>query len=101
MRINPGFTVSRGIITGPPQWLSGKESACNVGAAGDASSIPGLGRSPGGGQGNALQHSCLENPVDRGAWRAIPYRVAKSRHDLNDSAGMQLFIVLLLLKIPT
>ena len=38
--------------------------------AGDLGSIPGSGRSPGGGHGNPLQHSCLENPMDRGAWRA-------------------------------
>ena len=44
----------------------GKESTCNVG---DRDSIPGLARSPGGGHGNPLQYSCLENPVDRGAWR--------------------------------
>ena len=43
-------------------WLSGKESACNVGVARDAGSIPGSGRSFGGGHGNALQYSCLENP---------------------------------------
>ena len=43
----------------------GKESACN---AGDLSSIPGLGRSPGEGNGNPFQYSCLENPMDRGAW---------------------------------
>ena len=42
-----------------------KESACN---AGDSGSIPGSGRSPGAGNGNPLQHSCLENPTDRGAW---------------------------------
>ena len=42
-----------------------KESACN---AGDARLIPGLGRSPGGGNGSPLQYSCLENPVDRGVW---------------------------------
>ena len=47
---------------GLPQWLSSKESTCNAGAAGDSGSIPGLGRSPGGGHGNRLQHSCLENP---------------------------------------
>ena len=46
--------------------------------AGDVGLIPGLGRSPGGGQGNALQYSCLENPMDRGAWRAMVYGVAKS-----------------------
>ena len=44
-----------------------KESACNVG---DLCSVPGLGRSPGGGHGNPLQYSCLENPMDKGAWRA-------------------------------
>ena len=46
----------------------------------DAVSIPGLGRSPGGGQGNPLWYSCLENPMDRGAWRAAVHRFAK-RHD--------------------
>ena len=44
---------------------SGKASTCN---AGDLGSIPGLGRSPGEGNGNPLQYSCLENPMDRGAW---------------------------------
>ena len=48
----------------------GKESASNVGPLG---SIPELGRSPGGGHGNPLQYSCLENPMDRGAWRATVY----------------------------
>ena len=52
-----------------------KESACN---ADDLSPIPGLGRSPGGGHGNPLQYSCLENPMDRGAWQAIVHRVAQS-----------------------
>ena len=42
-------------------------------------SIPGLGRSPGGGHGNQLQYSCLENPIDRGAWWATVHRVSKSR----------------------
>ena len=45
----------------------GKESACNTGALG---LIAGLGRSPGGGHGKPLQYSCLENPMDREAWRA-------------------------------
>ena len=52
-----------------------KESACNVGGLG---SILGLGRSPGGGHGIPLQYSCLENPVDRGAWRAAVHVFAKS-----------------------
>ena len=51
-----------------------KESACNVG---DLGLIPGLGGSPGEGNGNPLQYSCLENPIDRGAWRATVHGVAK------------------------
>ena len=58
-----------------------KESACN---AGDPSSTPGSGRSPGGGHGNPLQYSCLENPMDSGAWRATVYREAKSWTRLRD-----------------
>ena len=46
--------------------------------AGDVGSVPGLARSPGVGNGNPLQYSCLENPMDRRAWRAIVYRVIKS-----------------------
>ena len=59
---------------GPPRWLSGKEVACN---AGDTGSIPRSGRSPGGGNGNPLQHSCLKNPMDREARQATVHRVAK------------------------
>ena len=51
----------------------------NVGDVRDLSSIPGLGRSRGGGNGNPLQYSCLENPMDRGAWWATVHRVAESR----------------------
>ena len=58
-----------------PDNLDGKESACN---AGDPGSIPGLGRSPGEGNGNSLQYSCLENPKDRGTWRVAVYGVAES-----------------------
>ena len=61
--------------TGLPGSSDGKESACN---AGDLSSIPGSGRSPRGGHGNPLQHSCLENSMDRGAWRATVHRFVKS-----------------------
>ena len=56
------------------------ESACNVG---DVGSVPGLGRSPGGGHGNPLQYSCLEYSVDRGAWRATVCGVPKSQTRLN------------------
>ena len=48
------------------RWLDGKESACN---AEDMGSIPGLGRSPGEGNSNPLQYSCLENPIGRGVWK--------------------------------
>ena len=47
--------------------------------SGDAGSIPGLGRSPGEGNGNPLQYSCLENPVNRGAWQATVHGVIKSQ----------------------
>ena len=57
---------------------SGKESACNAGDSGDVGSIPGSGRSPGGGHGNPLQSSCWENPIDRGAWWAAVHRVTES-----------------------
>ena len=53
---------------GFPRSLVGKESACN---AGDSGLIPGLGRSPGEGNSNPLQYSCLKNPMDRGAWQAV------------------------------
>ena len=66
-------------LCGLPWWLSGKLSACN---AGDLGSDPALGRSPGGGQGNPLQYSCLENSMDRGAWWATVQGVTKSRTQL-------------------
>ena len=60
-----------------PLRLNSKESACSAGAAGDAVSIPGSGRSPGEGNGYPLQY-CLENPMDRGAWWATVPEVSKS-----------------------
>ena len=71
------FTVSK-VITPPPVWPlptspsrdfpSGSDSKASAYNAGDPGSIPGLGRSPGEGNGNPLQYSCLENPMDGGAW---------------------------------
>ena len=55
-----------------------KESTCNTGATGDVGSIPGLGRSLGGRHSNPLLYSCLEKPMDRGAWQAIVHGVVKS-----------------------
>ena len=63
--------VSAHIRFGLPWWPSGKESTCNAGTTGDTGSITGSGRSSGGGHGNPLHCSCLENPMDRGAWRAM------------------------------
>ena len=54
---------------GLSRWLRGKESAYDAGVSQDGGSIPGWGRSPGGGQGNPLQYSGLENPMDRGTWQ--------------------------------
>ena len=55
-----------------------KKLPANAGHVRDMGSIPGLGRSPGGGHGNTLQKSCLEKPMDRGAWWTIVHRVAQS-----------------------
>ena len=55
-----------------------KNLPTNAGDTRDMGLIPGLGRSPGGGHGNPLQHSWLENPMDRGAWRATVHKVTKS-----------------------
>ena len=53
-----------------PDSSVGKESTCSAGDIRDTGSVPGSGRSPGGGHGNPLQYSCLENPMDRGTWWA-------------------------------
>ena len=56
-----------------------KNPSANAGDARDAGSIPGLGRFPGGGHGNPLQYSCLENIMDRGAWWVVVHGVAKGQ----------------------
>ena len=61
-------------------WLSSQASACSAGALGDSGSVPGLGRSLGGGQGNPLQYSCLGNLMDRGAWQATVHKGHKELH---------------------
>ena len=63
--------------------LSGKESTCNARDLRGVGSVPGLGRSPGEGNGSPLQYSCLENLMDRGAWWATVHGVAKSQTQLN------------------
>ena len=63
-----------------PNGSVGKESACN---AGDPDLNPGMGRSPGGGNGKPLQYSCLENPMDRGAWQATNHEVTDTTEGLS------------------
>ena len=67
------------INKGLPWWLSSKEATYNVG---DMGSIPRLGRSPGEGNGNPLQYSCLANPMCRGVWQATVYGVIRVGYDL-------------------
>ena len=63
---------------GFPVCSVGKESGCNTEDAGDTGSVPGSGRSPGGGRGSPFQYSCLENPTDQGAQWATVHGVTKS-----------------------
>ena len=72
--------VSLALVSFPSR-SDGKTSACN---AGDLGSIPGSGRSPGEGNGNPLQYSCLEKSMDRGAWQATVHGVAKSQTQVSD-----------------
>ena len=74
-------------LQGFPGGSQVKVSAHN---AGDLGSIPGSGRSPGEGNGNPLQYSCLENPMDGGAWWATVHGVAKSRTRLSDFTNFHL-----------
>ena len=86
----------------------GKESACNAADTGDTRLIPGLGESPGGGNGNPLQYSCLKHPKDRGSWRdtvhwgadlitgwgtRTPYVVQKSQNFLKNYLKSNLFVI--------
>ena len=67
-----------------PNGSVGKESAFKAGDTGDAGLIPGSGRSPGEGNGNLLQYSCLKNPKDRGVWQARVHGITKSRTRLSN-----------------
>ena len=79
IHIFPLFWISFPSHLGLPWELSSEESACH---AEDAGSIPGSGRSPGEGNGNPFQYSCLENPMDREAWQVTIHGVTRVRHNL-------------------
>ena len=74
--VSPPFIVPYYMPGGFPGGTEVKNLPANAGDAGDMGSIPGLGRSPGEGNGNPLQYSCPENPMDRGAWWATVHGVA-------------------------
>ena len=76
---------------GFPSGSDGKESTCNVG---DLGVIPRSGRSPGEGNGNPLQYSCLENPMDRGVWRATVHGVTKNQTRPSTYAWMHCIAIL-------
>ena len=87
-------TELKNIITAEKNTLEGFSKAlmvenlpANAGDVRDTGSIPGLGRSPGGGHSNPFQYSCLENPMDRGAWQAAVHRVTQS--DTTEATGQQ------------
>ena len=71
---------------GLPKWVIGKESTCNAGDTRDVGSIAGLRRSPGEGNGNPLQYSCLENSMDREDWQATVHEIKKSQTQLSTNA---------------
>ena len=75
-----------------------KNLLANAGDARDMSSIPGSGRSPGGGNGNPLQYSCLERPMDRGAWWAKVHGVTKSQTQLSEHVGRYKWVKVKFLK---
>ena len=86
------------MTVGFPHSSVGKESACN---AGDLGSIPGSGRSPGEGNGNPLQYSCLENSMDKGAWQATVHGVARVGHDLATKPPPLVYLLLFFLDCTT
>ena len=77
------FTAPTGVYTGLPGGSVVKNPPANTGDEEDTDSVPGLGRTPGGGNGNPLQYSCLGDPTDKGAWWATVHGVAKNQTQLS------------------
>ena len=71
----------------------GSEVKASAGNVGDPGSIPGSGRSPGEGNGNLFQYSCLEDPMDRGAWWTTVHGVPKSRTGLSDFTSLKIYTI--------
>ena len=82
---------------GLPRWHSGKESACQCRRHRDMGSIPGSRRSPGIGDGNPLQYSCLENPLDRGTWQALGFSESDTTECLSMYACLHVITLCLIL----
>ena len=81
-------------LYGLPWWLSGKEPTCQCRRhRGDPGLIPGSGRSPGEGNGNPLQYSCLGNPMDKGSWRATVHELQRVGHNLTSDHKHDLFFI--------
>ena len=78
----PSLPINKPRGKGFPDHISGKEPSCQWGDIRDVGSIPGSRRSPGEGNGNLLQYSCLGSPMDRGAWQSTVHGVAKSQIQL-------------------
>ena len=81
-------TLITPLVFSPYDFPGGSDGKASVYNAGDLGSIPGLGRSPGEGNGNPLQDYCLENPMNRRAWQATVHGVAKSRTQLSDFTSL-------------
>ena len=81
-------------LYGLPWWLSGKEPTCQCRRhRGDPGLIPGSGRSPGEGNGNPLQYSCLGNPMDKGSWWATVHELQRAGHNLASDNKHDLFFI--------
>ena len=89
------FYWGLGVLFGASHWLVVKNLPVSAGDVRDSGLIPGLGRSSGGGHGNPVQYSCLENPMDRGAWWVSVHRVAKGQTQQSNWASMLVLFVLI------
>ena len=95
LNMGGNFWRNKGAFMDFPGSSVGTEAACS---AGDLDSIAGSGRSPGEANGNPLQHSCLEYPMDRGPWGTIVHRVTRVGHDLTIKPRQRVYFAVVTLK---